>query len=213
MFHNHQYFHYPLSEYLEDSVWWRKGYSIRSDIIQGLVYNLVSILSISIKVSFIYNTRVTTLSVWHIWSIYFFRIQLFTLCLTLMACLVYLLRKGIQSLKDRRDKKRSQVVEMKLAPIRNLVQNQSTINNKAVNDKIVTSAKMFLIFAFVALFVLLTYFYTSYFVQVAHKVNIVNLFSIINRFVFTVIFPSIMYINNVSLRNFVFYGVKNLIWK
>ena len=130
-----------------------------------------------------------------------------------MACLVYLLRKGIQSLKDRRDKKRSQVVEMKLAPIRNFVRNQSTINNKAVNDKIVTSAKMFLIFAFVALFVLLTYFYTSYFVQVAHKVIIVNLFSIINRFVFTVIFPSIMYINNVSLRNFVLYGVKNLIWK
>ena len=130
-----------------------------------------------------------------------------------MACLVYLLRKGIQSLKDRRDKKRSQVVEMKLAPIRNLVRNRSTINNKAVNDKIVTSAKMVLIFAFVALFVLLTYFYTSYFVQVAHKVNVVNLFSIINRFVFSVIFPSIMYINNVSLRNFVLHGIKNLIWK
>ena len=108
---------------------------------------------------------------------------------------------------------KAQVVEMKLAPIRNLVRNRSTINNKAVNDKIVTSAKMFLIFAFVAFFILLTYFYTSYFVQVAHKVNVVNLFSIINRFVFSVIFPSIMFINNVSLRNFVFYGVKNLIWK
>ena len=130
-----------------------------------------------------------------------------------MACLVYLLRKGIQSLKDRRDKKRSQVVEMKLAPIRNLVRNQSTINNKAVNDKIVTSAKLFLIFAFVAFFVLVTYFYTLYFLQVAHKVNIVNLFSIINRFIFTVIFPSIMYINNVSLRNFVFSGLKDFIWK
>ena len=121
--------------------------------------------------------------------------------------------EGDPKLERPKGQKRSQVAEMKLAPIRNFVRNQSTINNKAVNDKIVTSAKMFLIFAFVAFFVLLTYFYTSYFVQVAHKVIIVNLFSIINRFVFTVIFPSIMYINNVSLRNFVLYGVKNLIWK
>ena len=118
---------------------------------------------------------------------------------------------------ERRNRKRQEAVEIRLAPIgpihNNFVGNHSSINNKVVNDKIVTSVKMFSIFAFVTFFAILIYFYTMYFSQFAHRANFINFLSIISRFVFTVIVPSIMYLNNSPLRNFVVSGIRNCVMK
>ena len=118
---------------------------------------------------------------------------------------------------ERRNRKRQEAVEIRLAPIgpihNNFVGNHSSINNKVVNDKIVTSVKMFSIFAFVTFFAILTYFYTMYFAQFAHRANFVNFLSIVSRFVFAVIVPSIMYLNNSPLRNFVVSGIRNCVMK
>ena len=56
-------------------------------------------------------------------------------------------RKQTQKLCDWHKKKHSKVIELKLAPIENVVEvkKQSSFNNKAVNDKIVTAAKMYLV--------------------------------------------------------------------
>ena len=147
-----------------------------------------------------------------------FRILFCTNCLTLIAFMVYVLRKAIQIMKEFRRK--NEVVEIRLAPIRNsvvknqnVVENQNNFNNKCVNDQIVTTVKMFTIFAFVTFFAILVYFYAMYFAQFAHRANFVIFVSTVNRFIFVVIVPSIMYFNNSTLRNFVISGIRNCVMK
>ena len=145
----------------------------------------------------------------------FFRIQFFTICLTLIACIFYLLRKGIQGIKDLYIIRKQEALEkIMVIPISNeIVTNQIKFNNKVVNDKIVTSLKMFSIFAFVSVFFVMIYFYTKHFALFAHKANFVNFTSIFSRFVFCVIVPSIMYLNNSPLRNFVISEIRDCILK
>ena len=141
-----------------------------------------------------------------------FRILFCANCLTLIAFVVYVLRKAIQIMKEFRRK--HEVVEIRLAPIRNsVVENENTYNNKCVNDQIVTTVKMFTIFAFVTFFAILVYFYAMYFAKFAHRANFVIFVSIVNRFIFVVIVPSIMYLNNSPLRNFVISGIRNCVMK
>ena len=130
-------------------------------------------------------------------------------------CLFYLLRKGIQGVKDLSVIRRQETIEKRMVvPVtNNLVINQSKFNNKVVNDKIVTPLKMFSIFAFVSVFFVMIYFYTKHFAMFAHKTNFVNFTSIISRFVFCVIVPFIMYLNNSPLRNFVISGIRDFVTK
>ena len=131
------------------------------------------------------------------------------------ACLFYLLRKGIQSIIDLNIIRKQEAVEKRLViPLSNgIVTHQSKFNNKVVNNKIVTSLKMFSIFAFVSVLFVMTYFYAKHFALFAHKANFVNFISIISRFVFCVIVPSIMYLNNSPLRNFVACGIRDCFLK
>ena len=118
-------------------------------------------------------------------------------------------RKQIQKLCDWYKKKHSKVIELKVAPIENVVEvkKQSSFNNKAVNDKIVTAAKMYLVLTIVVIFSLVIFFYTKYYVSIAHRVNITIFVSYISRFILNVIAPAIMYINNALLREFVISGI------
>ena len=77
-------------------------------------------------------------------------------------------RKQTQKLCDWHKKKHSKVIELKLAPIENVVEvkKQSSFNNKAVNDKIVTAAKMYLVLTIVVIFSLVIFFYTKYYVSI-----------------------------------------------
>ena len=129
----------------------------------------------------------------------------------MFALVVYILRRETQRFQDWRKKKKSKAIEIRLAPIKNNAQirKQSTFNNKMVNDKIVTAAKMYLVLAIVIIFSLVIFFYTKYFVAIAHRVNFTILFSYVNRLILNVIAPAIMYINNSSLRNFVISGIKD----
>ena len=124
---------------------------------------------------------------------------------------VYIIRKETQRFQDWRKKKKSKAIEIRLAPIKDnaLIRKQSTFNNKIVNDKIVTAAKMYLVLAIVIIFSLVIFFYTKYFVAIAHRVNFTIFFSYVNRLILNVIAPAVMYINNSSLRNFVISGIKD----
>ena len=118
-------------------------------------------------------------------------------------------RKQTQKLCDWYKKKHAKVIELKLAPIKDVVEvkKQSSFNNKAVNDKIVTAAKMYLVLTIVVIFSLVIFFYTKYYVSIAHRVNITIFVSYISRFILNVIAPAIMYINNALLREFVISGI------
>ena len=144
----------------------------------------------------------------------FFRTQFLTTCVTIFVLVVYMGRKQIQKLCDWYKKKHSKVIELKLAPIENVVEvkKQSSFNNKAVNDKIVTAAKMYLVLTIVVIFSLVIFFYTKYYVSIAHRVNITIFFSYISRLILNVIAPAIMYINNASLRDFVISGIKDCLF-
>ena len=87
-------------------------------------------------------------------------------------------RKQTQKLCDWHKKKHSKVIELKLAPIENVVEvkKQSSFNNKAVNDKIVTAAKMYLVLTIVAIFSLVIFFYTKYRVRGERSYNYRNCF-------------------------------------
>ena len=127
---------------------------------------------------------------------------------------VYILRKETQRFQDWRKKKKSKAIEIRLAPNKNNAQirKQSTFNNKMLNDEIVTAAKMYLVLTIVVIFSLVIFFYTKYYVSIAHRVNITIFFSYISRLILNVIAPAIMYINNASLRNFVISSIKDCLF-